>query len=96
MIDRGEARREIAQRVTERVNRAAPKGVGHWAPSWDLVGPASERFLDALDAWVHQDTGETRSRVNSAAKELEDSWRLAGLLWDLVRAREPDRETAHV
>lgn len=91
MSDRRDLAREICRRVAARVWRATPAGCGHWRPAWTLVEEPSDRFLDALAAWVEEATDETEANVRRTADELVQAWRHVGWLYEA--AAEAERET---
>jgi hypothetical protein len=82
--DRREHSRRICQKITDAVNRISPVGLGHWSRTWDLVEGPSDRFLDALDRWVEEDTPETRLDVETATEALLVAWEEAGDLFRLL------------
>jgi len=73
--------RQICRRVTARINAAAPRELGRWDPAWEAVEEPSGVFLEALDAWVAQDSPEGRERVRAAAEALVRAWEEAGALY---------------
>jgi hypothetical protein len=66
--------RQICRRLAEKIGEFAPQGLGHWDRAWELVGPASDRFLDALGLWVEEDTPDGRQEVQRAADRLLEAW----------------------
>jgi hypothetical protein len=73
--------RLVAQKVVRRIGEVAPEGIGHWKPAFDEVREPSEAFLDALNAWEHEDTLATREALQAAADELVRAWRRVGEAW---------------
>lgn len=90
MADRHELARKIARRVSERVRRVAPPGIGRWDPAWEIVAAPSDHFMDALTAWEREATAETEERVRRTADELVEAWREAGRRFEATQTRGPE------
>ena len=74
--------REILRKVVRRVEEVSPPGLGHWSPAWDMICEPSDTLFDALSAWEHDDTPETRSALETAASEFVGAWRRAAEAWE--------------
>lgn len=77
-------RRLICQKLARRISEVVPPGMGRWDEIWDRVAEPSDRFLDALEAFLHADTPETRRHVYAAVDELVHTWRRAGQEWEAL------------
>lgn len=71
----------VCRAVAERVRAVTPPGLGHWDPAWDIVRGPTDRFLDALDAWLEEDTRGTRDTLQMAVDSLVGAWRNAAGHW---------------
>jgi hypothetical protein len=88
-MNRPDHARVICRKVTARISRDAPKGLGHWPRVWDVVEEASDAFLDALDRWVEEDSPETREAVETATSVLLVAWKDAGELYVAATGSPP-------
>ena len=77
----GERRRRICEKLARRIGEVTPDGLGRWDEAWERVREPSDRFLDALTAYLEEDAPETRARVQRAADDLVRAWRSAGEAW---------------
>jgi len=84
--------RLISRRVTARINAAVPKELGRWDPAWQGVEEPSGEFLDALDAWIAQDSPEGGERVQAAAEALVRAWQEAAALYAALFSSEALKE----
>ncbi|HKK08770.1 MAG TPA: hypothetical protein VKA44_07795 [Gemmatimonadota bacterium] len=84
-MTRRERERLICQRVTRRIGEVAPEGIGRWDPAWEIVAPPSDAFLDVLDAWLNDDSPDTRAALQAAADDLVRAWREAGRRYQEAR-----------
>ncbi|MFC1660331.1 hypothetical protein ACFL3S_02545 [Gemmatimonadota bacterium] len=92
--ERVEHAKVICRRITLKVGEISPKGLGHWDRAWDLVENPSDRFLDALDGWVGEDSPESRQTVQEKADALLAAWADAGDLFRLLQGSEDPEEVA--
>lgn len=87
-MSRQDAATAIARRVTERVARVAPRGLGRWPLAWERVEDPSTAFLDALHAWeAAVDPGQEREEalrdaVRETADTLVRAWAEAARRWE--------------
>lgn len=68
-------------RLRKRIESAAPEAVRHAPLDSDRVGDRTDEWLDALDAWLGEETPETRDALQRAADEVVAAWREAGRRW---------------
>ena len=80
--------RLICRQVTARINAAVPRELGRWDPAWEVVEEPSGEFLDALDAWIAQDSPGGRERVQAAAEALVQAWKEAAALFSSEAPKE--------
>ena len=76
--------RIVADRVSRQIREVAPAGLGHWDPVFTLVATESDVFCDRLMEWTHEDTPDTRNRLEIATADLVEAWRRAGQAWELA------------
>lgn len=93
--ERVEHSRRICRKITAKINEISPPGLGHWTRTWDLVEAPSDRFLDALNRWIDEDTLETRLAVQEAGDALLVSWSEAGQLYRILEGSR-GQEVGHV
>ena len=86
-----ERRRLICGKVSHRISEVTPPGLGRWDGAWPLVAAPADLFLDALDAFLQEDTPGTRQRIQTAADDLVRAWRRAGEEWERA-GRPQDRD----
>ena len=79
MTERG---RRVLEKVVRRIDDVAPPGLGRWGSTWDIISEASDRFLDALSRWEHEDSPSTRANLQNAADSFVRSWRAAAIRWE--------------
>lgn len=84
-MTRSEYRRRICKKLARRIAEVTPAGLGTWDEAWEIVADPSNRFLDALSAFLESDTRETRRVIQEVADELVRAWRRAGQAWRRVR-----------
>jgi len=88
-----ERRRLICEKVSRRIAEVTPPGLGRWDDAWDRVRTPSDAFLDALAAYLEEDTPRTRDRIQRGADALVRAWRNAGQEWEAAgRPGAGDRE----
>ena len=97
--ERKDHARLICRKLTAKVNKIAPRGLGNWDRTWELVDGPSGAFLDTLDRWVDHDEPSTREDVETTALALLVAWREAAELYRLAEnepAPEVEVDGAHV
>lgn len=86
--------KRICRKIEATLSEISPPGLGHWREKLDaLIQEPSGVFLDALDAWVDQDTLETREDLETAVEALLVAWEEAGALYLLEGST--GREVGH-
>lgn len=65
-------------RLRDRIEAAAPVAVRHAPLDSELVVKPTDRFLDALGAWLENDCPRSRRELRHAAGEVVRAWREAG------------------
>lgn len=71
----------ICARLSRRISEVVPYGLGHWPEAWGMIEAESDAFLDALSAFLADDTPDTRRWIQFRADELVRAWRRAGINW---------------
>lgn len=79
--------KKIVRRIREAIERVVPEGMESWDGVLPLVRGPTDRFLDALDVWLEEDTPETGAILQGAADNLVRAWKKAGMWFLASRER---------
>ena len=74
--------RVVCRRLSERIARVAPPGLGRWGPAWDIVEAPSRAFLAALSRWEETGTADAAAAVRTAAERVVATWAEAARQWE--------------
>ncbi|MDP2959267.1 MAG: hypothetical protein Q8N53_22790 [Longimicrobiales bacterium] len=67
----------LCRQLADEVAKVAPRGLGAWAPAWDIVAEADVAFMIALTAWEVGPSEPARLRVRDAYRTVMGAWRAA-------------------
>lgn len=88
MTSQREKAKRIAWIVSERIREVTTPGLGQWAPTWQIVGEQSDRFMDALYQWELSGTRDDLDAVQREVEALLGAWRLADTRYQVSRLAE--------